>query len=586
MCNASYTAYRTSFVIIALALTSACTFTPEPLQWVKENILSTPATTISQAIEPFPPPPIELTEDLLYQLLVGEIAGQRNRYDVAVAEYLALARTTRDPRIVNRATRIAIYARDEAAAQEAASLWAELEPNHPDPRQVLAIAAIREGRVEQAIEHLKVIFDFNRDKHSLEKKLWMIVNLINSERDADQVKLILRQFIAEHGDDAEILFAYAQVLMRLEEFVEARQVLVRVLEQRPNNQNAVMIYVSVLNRLGEHDQALQYLQKAITQSEEAFDLHIFYARVLIDLDNFKEAQKQFKLLAKQKPSNPDVLLSLGLLSLQLKQLDDAETYFTRLSEIHGFSNDSSFYLGKIAEEKNDHKRAHAWYSGVSGGQYHFNAQVRAGVLLGKQNQIDAGLAQLNKISTRTDKQQRVVIHAKASLLFVGERHDEAMQVYDEALQAGYDGYLLYARAMLAEKLDQLDVLEHDLQAIIAKEPDNAQALNALGYTLADRTDRHDEAFDLIQRALTISPNSHYILDSMGWILYRQGQLDKAIEFLQRSLSMQQDAEVAAHLGEVLWIKGDREAARTIWDTALEASPDHDILRSVIKRLNP
>lgn len=167
------------------------------------------------------------------------------------------------------------------------------------------------------------------------------------------------------------------------------------------------------------------------------------------------------------------------------------------------------------------------------------------------------------------------------------RHfQDAMDVYDKALQKGYDEDLLYSRAMLAEKMDRLDVLEMDLRAILDKDPKNSQALNALGYTLADRTDRYDEAYDLIERALEISPNDFFVLDSMGWILYRLGRLDEAIEFLNKALSVKNDPEIAAHLGEVLWVKGDKEAAQAIWDTALRETPNDDRLRKVINRLNP
>ncbi|MCH8163873.1 MAG: tetratricopeptide repeat protein [Proteobacteria bacterium] len=172
------------------------------------------------------------------------------------------------------------------------------------------------------------------------------------------------------------------------------------------------------------------------------------------------------------------------------------------------------------------------------------------------------------------------------MLAENRRFEEAMEVFDKALQEGYDEDLLYSRAMLAEKMDRLDILEMDLRVILEKDPNNSQALNALGYTLADRTDRYDEAYDLIKRALEISPDDYFVLDSMGWILYRQGRLEEAIEFLNKALSKKNDPEIAAHLGEVLWVKGDKEAAQSIWDTALGETPNDDRLRNVINRLNP
>jgi len=167
-----------------------------------------------------------------------------------------------------------------------------------------------------------------------------------------------------------------------------------------------------------------------------------------------------------------------------------------------------------------------------------------------------------------------------------QRLVEAMQIYDAALHNKYNSELLYSRAMLAEKMDRLDVLEADLRQILEREPDNANALNALGYTLADRTNRFEEAEQLIDRALELRPDDHFILDSKGWVLYRLGKLDEAIQYLRRALELIPDAEVAAHLGEVLWVKGDRKEAMQIWDTALKAAPDNPHLQDVIQRFNP
>jgi tetratricopeptide (TPR) repeat protein len=161
-----------------------------------------------------------------------------------------------------------------------------------------------------------------------------------------------------------------------------------------------------------------------------------------------------------------------------------------------------------------------------------------------------------------------------------------MEVYNAALENGYNSELLYSRAMLAEKMGQLQLLETDLRAILEQEPDNAQALNALGYTLADRTARYDEAYHLIRRALELSPEDFYILDSMGWVLYRLGRLDEAIDFLQRARAIRDDAEVAAHLAEVLWVKGEKDAARDVWESAVKTTPNHPLLLDIIERFAP
>jgi len=590
------------FIAIAMLLTSACTLAPSKSsdQTRDQSLQTTDDTgqtahvqedgqeaTETLAEESTPErPKIELTEDILFKLLVAEIAGQRNQLDISVENYLELAKETRDPLLASRATRIAVYARNDVAATEAARLWVEIDPGNADAHQVLAVMAVREGNTEKALEHLEIILKSSEHEAGLSQQLWMVANLLGREKDKVQVKLILEELMAAHQDDPEILFAYAQVLVRLVELNRASEVLEQVLVLTPKNENAAMTYVAVLNQLGKEAEALAWLEGALNRDEGNFNLRIFYARILSDLKRFDDARNQFEILAEQDPDNPDVLFSLGLLYLQASSLDDAEKYFIRLSETKGHVDDASYYLGRIAEEQDELKKAGDWYLGVSSGNNYFDAQMRIGMLLGKQGKIEEGRTYLHKIRTKNIQEKNILIQAEAEMLTEIKRYQEAMSVYDKALKDKHDADLLYSRAMLAEKMDRLDLLERDLRAILEKDPKNSQALNALGYTLADRTDRYDEAYELIKRALEINPNDYYVLDSMGWILYRQGHLDEAIVYLKKALAERNDPEIAAHLGEVLWVKGDKKTAQEIWDTALKEAPDDDRLRNVINRLNP
>jgi len=586
------------FIAIAVLLTSACTMTPN--QSSDQSVDMTDDTdriahvqkdeqeaieTLAGELTP-ERPKIELTEDILFKLLVAEIAGQRNQLDISVENYLDLAKETRDPLLASRATRIAVYARNDAAATEAAHLWAEVDAGNADAHQVLAVMAVREGNTEKALEHLEIILNSSGQEAGLSQQLWMVANLLSREKDKVQVKAILEELMAAHQNDPEVLFAYAQVLVRLTELNRASEVLEQVLVLTPKDENAAMTYVAVLNQLGQEAEALAWLEGALKRDEDNFNLRIFYARILSDLKRFDDARHQFEILAVQDPVNPDVLFSLGLLYLQASSLGDAEKYFIRLSETKGHVDDASYYLGRIAEEQDELKKAGDWYRGVSSGNNYFDAQMRIGMLLGKQGKIEEGRSYLHKIRTQNVQEKNILIQAEAELLIEIKRYQEAMDVYDKALQDKHNADLLYSRAMLAEKMDRLDLLERDLRAILEKDPKNSQALNALGYTLADRTDRYDEAYEFIKRALEINPNDYYVLDSMGWILYRQGRLDEAIVFLKRALAERNDPEIAAHLGEVLWVKGDKKTAQEIWDTALKEAPDDDRLRNVINRLNP
>lgn len=558
--------------------------TTEPEGVAVENMVEGTPEVVD--IEPVRPK-IALTGDILYKILLAEFAGQRGRIDISLKNYMELARSTRDHKVVERATRIAVYARDNKAAREAAELWIELDPLNSDPHQVLAVMALREGRMEAALEHFQSILEYSHGK--MDRKLWMIANLLSREKDQELIMTVMERLIESHTDEPEALYAFAHVAARLGELQRATELLERTLELAPDNDSAVMSYISMLQRQDRLKEAVEWLEQAIKQrqGEDDFNMRLAYARLLTDVRRYDDARRQFEILAVQAPNNTDVLNALGLLYLQDNRLDDAERSFKRLAKHSDNDDDAHYYLGRIQEERGNHKKAGVHYQAVQGGDNYFDAQVRMSLILARQGKIEEARRHLGKINTEGRQQKTMLIQAEAELLIEEKRHEEAMEVYDEALEnQGYNSELLYSRAMLAEKMDRLDILEADLRRIIEREPENAQALNALGYTLADRTDRYEEAYDLIKKALELSPGDYYILDSMGWVLYRQGKLDEAVEYLRRALELRDDPEIAAHLGEVLWVKGDKESAREVWDTALQETPEDRKLLDVIQRFNP
>ena len=564
---------------------SACNTIPTQVEGTPEAEVKSQVSTEETGKYQAPTrPDIELTEDILYKLLLAEIAGQRGKLDIAVENYLELARKTRDPDVASRATRIAVFARDDQSAEEAAQIWVELDPGNTDAHQVLAVMSVRAGNIDDALDHLEMILKFSDGL--LNQKLWLIANLLGKEKDQQTVITIMEQLMADHQDDPEALYAYAHVMARMGDVDRSREILEKLLMLVPDNQNAITSYISILQKQGDIDTAVDWLENSLSKDEDNFDLRMIYARLLTDAKRFNDARQQFEILIGIKPDDLDVLYALGLLSLQVKQLDASEKYFLRLSELGQSSDEASYYLGRIAEEKGDLERAGIWYQGVQQGDNYLDAQIRAGMLLAKQGKVEEARLHLRAIQIQTPDQENLIIQAEGELLVEEKRYEDAIEVYNKAIADSYNADLLYARAMLAERMDRLDILESDLRTILENDPKNAQALNALGYTLADRTNRYEEAYGYIKQALELNPNDFYILDSMGWVLYRLGRLEESVEYLNKALDARRDPEIAAHLGEVLWVKGDKEAAKTIWDTALQETPEDDRLLDVIKRFNP
>jgi tetratricopeptide (TPR) repeat protein len=587
-----YKGLRCFPVFLLAVFIGACATIPQDVTTDQEPGLDT--TTDSQAVTQTPAPEpervrperpkIELTEDILFKVLVAEVAGQRGKIDIAVEYYLDLARTTRDPVVIERATRIAVYARDNDAAYEAAKLWAEVDPLSPDAHQVLTVMILRRGDVDQALRHLEIILEGSKGK--FDQKLWMIANFLGREDDQVAVMQLMERLMENHMGDAEAMYAFAHVSARMGDMDRSQDLLERVLEIKPDNDAAAMTYISLLQKKGDTNKALEWLELALKDREDDFNLRMAYARLLTDAKRFEDARRQFEILAVQAPNNVDVLYALGLLYLQINRLDDAEQYFKRLTQLKKRVFDSNYYLARIAEERNELDKASDLYQGVHGGENYFDARIRLSLILAKQGNIEKALGNIRAIEKPKDSNRLILIQAEGEILIEEKRYQEAMGVFDKAIEGESHPDLLYSRAMLAEKMGRLDILEADLRGILAEDAENATALNALGYTLADRTDRHDEAYEYIKRAYALNPGDFYILDSMGWVLYRLGRLDEAVDFLQKALELRNDPEIAAHLGEVLWVMGNKQAAKEIWETAIKDTPTDDRLLEVIERFKP
>ncbi len=531
-----------------------------------------------------PPESAALTQDVLYKLLLAEIAGRRGQVSLALDNYLAVAEETRDPGAAERAVSIAVFARDEERGIKAARLWTEVSPGNLDARRVYGALLMRAGRIDQAVEELNHIVAPPNDTG---ERFALIGDMLARERDQESAAQIMERIAARHPNNNEATFALAQFLGRNGNFAGALELLEQLLQSEPGHERALIYQARILQREGKTNEALTAMSRYLEHRPDSAEVRMTYARLLVDAKRYEEARQQFELLSEQSPDDGDVAYALGLLMLQTNRYDEAAVQFERLVSLNERVDAARYYLGQIAESKNDPVAAIASYSRVDQGDHYLNAQIRIGVILAEQGEMRKARVQLQGIRVSNQQEAVRVYRSEADILVRSDRLHDAMGVYDAALEQ-YPGNsdLLYARAMLAEKLDMLDLLERDLREILSREPNNVDALNALGYTLADRTNRYDEALELIKQAYELRPDDHYIVDSMGWIMYRLGRYEEALKLLRRALELNNDPEVAAHLGEVLWVMGDKAAAKEIWNSALESTPDDERLLDVIKRFVP
>jgi tetratricopeptide (TPR) repeat protein len=335
--------------------------------------------------------------------------------------------------------------------------------------------------------------------------------------------------------------------------------------------------------MGDRQEARTTLETFVSENPDDRGLLLLYAQLLLDEREFATARALFERMLQTQPREPDVLFALGVLSLQLEELADARDYFTRLRDTGERADDSAYYLGQVEELSENPETAVSWYRKVDG-EHAVDARVSIARVRARQGDVERAQELLQQLRDQWPDDAVTLYLIEAEMLDDLDLPREAMDVYDAAIEA-FPGNqdLLYSRGLHAVGMNQIEILERDLKAILAQDPQHADALNALGYSLADQTDRFEEALSYIERALKLKPDDPAVLDSMGWVQYRLGNLDEARSYLRKALALMPDGEIAAHLGEVLWALGERDEAWRIWEEALAQSPDHEYLLRVIGR---
>lgn len=523
----------------------------------------------------------DLTGDMLFDILVGEIAGQRNRLDVSVEYYLQAAEASEDPRVAERALRISVFAKDEESALAAARRWAELDPDSLEARQSLAVLALRAGIEDEALEQLeKIVTDLGPGDQAFKT----VTGLLARDEDRKAALQLMQRLTDRYPDLPDAQLALSRLAQHAGEPEIGMTAIERALALRPDWPEAIIQRARLRVQAGDKDQALAELSAAVEDQPEEVSLRLTYARLLLEQHDFTAARKQFEYVVKHNPEHADALYSLGLLTLESEEYATAGKYFKRLLGLGEHEQEARYYLGRIAEDQDAAKTAIEWYDRVREGEYLIDAQIRSARLRAQQGNLGEARQQLHGMRVRHPQFAVQLYVVEGELLVNAGEKQQAMDLYNSVLKEMPDNPdLLYSRALLAEEMDDLKMAERDLRRVVELEPDNAHALNALGYTLADRTDRYSEALIYIEKALSMAPEEPAILDSMGWVKYRLGDLQEAEQYLRKALELNQDGEIAAHLGEVLWQQGKHDEAREVWNAALERGSDNPVLEQTMQR---
>ena len=517
-----------------------------------------------------------------YHLFMGELALQREKPALAATEFLRAARTSSDTAVAERAARFtAAYGTPEEAL-EAARLWAGLDPDSLHPQRLLVRANLALGRPAPAAAGFERLRAAGGDGG---RAFLALLPLAGEARDPRVALEAMSTVTADYPADPSAAYVDSYLALRAGETDAARAAAQRALALEPDWVDAALLYARALDAAGETQAALDWLARHDAAASR--ELRLESATILINAERADEARVVLEELLDEVPADAEALRALGYLEFHAGRAAEARQAFMALLAHGQYTNDALFYLGGLAEQEGKVEEAARLYSRVDAGEHLVTAQVRLALLMFRMGRPELALQHLELFAQRNPGADVELGVARAELLSRLGRPEEAFDVYGALLERRPDEVgLRYARGMLGVELGRVDAAVADFRHIVALRPQDPAALNALGYTLADLTERHDEAFELISRALALDPENPAVLDSMGWVLYRLGRPEHALPYLERALMLQNDPEIAAHLGEVLWVLGRTDDARTTWLEALVEFPGSSILLDTMGRLDP
>lgn len=537
-----------------------------------------------------------LDSELFYQLLLGELNAREGEPGVGYSLILDAARKTNDPKLYQRAVDIALKARSGESALKAARDWKLALPNSKEANRYVLQILIGLNRVGETLEPLKRELSTTAPKDRA-AVLSSLPRFYARASDKTLAALTVERAVADYQATPGLgALAWTTTgWMRLEagNSSGAMEAARKAQALDPASTSPVLLALSMMSPKTPQAEAL--VQKYLARQPQP-EVRMAYARALLDAQRYTEAHAQLLTVNTEKPDYPQAWLIRGALELQDKKLDAAEQSLKRYTELVLIQPEGTtesgpglvqayLSLAQIAEQRNDFAQADNWLKRIDSAVDRLNAQLRRAALLARQGKLDDALALIQSQPTKTPAEARLKVAAEVTLLREGKRFQEAYELLAEATARNPEDFdLLYDMAMVAEKLSKLDEMERLLRSVIAAKPEYQHAYNALGYSLAERKIRLDEARQLVLKALTLAPGDPFIQDSLGWVEFRSGNFAEALRILEGAFKDKPDAEIAAHLGEVLWAMDRREQAINTWQQGLKLNPDNETLLETLKRL--
>ena len=517
-----------------------------------------------------------IDEEVLYLLMAAELAGQRGQYELALDAYLQAAKRVEDPRIAERAVKIGMFLKDEKRTREALEIWLAKDPQNLAARKFAVLLAVKNSDRKATVDNLDAIFQ--DDPAGFESGMLDMMKALEKEGRIQFVSEVLEDLVNLHPDNSGLLFLQAIVASVMHDDALAQQTISHVLELQPDWNKAIIFQAQLAARAGDMQKAREYLERAVKQSPNDKQLRKMMLEVLVNAGAFDDAIRFCKSVLDQEPDDAQTMFSMALIYLQQNQADKAEASLEKLLGDSDWEGKASFYLGKIQLDQEHLDKALKWFDRAANSGFGFDADMAAVSVLLSQKRLDDAEARIKRMDSKYPDQHLRVLMIKSELYNQWGKRQEAYDVLTRVLKdAPENRDVLYARALIAEKLGKLDVVESDLRRILDKNPDDVGALNALGYTLTDRTQRYDEAEKYLKQAIRLQPDEPVIIDSYGWLQFKRGKYELALELLRKAYDKQAENEIAAHIAEVLWVMGREKEALEFIEPVLKKFPDDEYL---------
>lgn len=557
---------------------SGCSLQSARIQAAPDDDIPLPKPQLEVRIEQ---PARAFPTETLYSLLAAEIAGSRAQYDVALSNYAQQARETRDPQIAERATMIARYMNNNPLALEMARIWVDSAPHNKDALANTTMAYMQAGQLRDAFSYSRRLMTEGGEP------LFQNIAAYAASLDDSNRSQLLNDYaglLQHHPQNEQLMVGTGILLQQQGKYDEAMNITQQTLKLHPRSIPAAILEANLLHQLKRDQEAITKMAGLLEFYPDNTSLRQQYARILTHHD-LALAQEQFQILVKQRPGDGDMLLSLGIIALERKDSVTAKQAFEELLDKDQHLSTAHYYLGRIAEAREDWPEAIINYLQVDSGNDFLSATLSLLGIFVRQEDFLSAQQHMNRIRLRFPDQSEALYVLHSQTLVKYNHTGEADKVLNEGLlNFPNSTRLLFARAMLNHQRNQWTATERDLRQILKLDADNVSALNSLGYLLADRTQHYDEAQKLLEKALRLKPDDPAILDSMGWLLYRQGKYPEALSQLRSAFSLGPNPEIAAHLGEILWMVGDKTEARRIWQEGIKLAPNDPVIPKTLQRL--